>query len=132
MNCPACKNVLIILEHEQVEIDYCTACQGIWLDSGELELLLDGPSPAKSLLASFGKNPTPADKPRKCPICTKKMVEVRVGSVEPPLLIEECTSHHGLWFDRDELEQVIAAAGSDKVQKIQKWLAGMFGKQTKD
>jgi Zn-finger nucleic acid-binding protein len=132
LNCPACKNVMIILEHEQVEIDYCSSCHGIWLDSGELELLLDEPAQAKSFLASFAKNPNPADKPRKCPICLKKMVEVRVGTVEPPLLIDECTRHHGLWFDKDELGQVIAAAGSDKVQKIQKWLTGMFGKKAKD
>ena len=37
MNCPACKNSMVILELNQVEIDYCTACKGIWLDSGELE-----------------------------------------------------------------------------------------------
>ena len=105
MNCPACKNVMVILEHEQVEIDYCPACRGIWLDSGELELLLDEPSQAKQLLASFAKNPQSVLRSRKCPICRKKMVEVRVGTSEPPLLIDECARHHGLWFDKDELEQ---------------------------
>jgi Zn-finger nucleic acid-binding protein len=127
MNCPACKNAMIILEHEQVEIDYCTSCQGIWLDAGELELLLDEPAQAKHLLASLAKNPHPVGKPRKCPICRKKMAEVRAGTGEPPLLIDKCTKHHGLWFDKGELEKVIAAASSDKVQKIQKWLADLFG-----
>jgi Zn-finger nucleic acid-binding protein len=129
MNCPACKNVMIILEHEQVEIDYCPGCCGVWLDSSELELLLDEPIHAKQLHASFAKNPKPSGKPRKCPICKKKMVEVRVGISEPPLLIDQCARHHGLWFDKDELEKVLEVSGSDKVQKIQKWLAGMFGKQ---
>jgi Zn-finger nucleic acid-binding protein len=128
MNCPACKNVMIILEHEQVEIDYCPACRGIWLDSGELELLLDEPTDAKQMLASLAKNPNPTEKPRNCPICRKKMAEVRVGTSQPPLLIDQCTRHHGLWFDKDELEQALAISGSGKVEKIQKWLAGVFGK----
>ena len=132
MNCPACNNTMIILEHEQIEVDYCPACCGIWLDTGELELLFDEPSHAQQLLASLAKNPNPAGKSRKCPICRKKMVEVRAGTAEPPLLIDECKQLHGLWFDKDELERVIGAAGSEKVQKIQKWLAGIFGKQVND
>jgi hypothetical protein len=60
------------------------------------------------------------------------MVEVRVGSAQPPLLIDRCASHHGLWFDKNELELMIMVSGSDKVEKIQRWLAGMFGKHTHD
>lgn len=128
MNCPACNNTMIILEHEQIEIDYCPACGGVWLDGGELELILDAPDEAHRLLASFAPNPAPASTPRKCPICRKKMAEVRIGTAEPPLLIDECKQHHGLWFDKDELQQAVTMAASDKVQKIQTWLTGIFGK----
>jgi len=41
MNCPVCKDSMVVLELEQVEIDYCTGCEGVWLDAGELELLLE-------------------------------------------------------------------------------------------
>jgi Zn-finger nucleic acid-binding protein len=128
MNCPACKNTMIILEHEQIEIDYCPGCRGIWLDGGELELILDDADEAHHLLASFAKNSHPAGKPRRCPICRKKMAEVRIGSGEPPLVIDQCMRHHGLWFDKDELQQAIAMAGSDKVKKVQKLFEGIFGK----
>ncbi len=40
MDCPFCNNQLVILELNQIEIDYCTSCHGIWLDNGELELLM--------------------------------------------------------------------------------------------
>ena len=40
MDCPVCKNAMITLELEQVEVDHCLECRGIWLDAGELELLL--------------------------------------------------------------------------------------------
>jgi uncharacterized protein len=129
MNCPACDNTMIILEHEQVELDYCPACGGVWLDGGELELLLDAPEESQRLLASFAKNANPTGTPRRCPICRKKMTEVRIGAGEPPLVIDECRQHHGLWFDKDELQQAITMVGSDKVQKIQTWLTGIFGKE---
>jgi Zn-finger nucleic acid-binding protein len=35
---------MIILELDKVEIDHCLLCGGIWLDEGELELLLEGTS----------------------------------------------------------------------------------------
>jgi len=53
MDCPVCKNAMITLELQEVEIDYCTDCGGIWLDAGELELLLGEPEKAKQLLGSF-------------------------------------------------------------------------------
>jgi Zn-finger nucleic acid-binding protein len=129
MNCPACNNTMIILEHEQIEIDYCPGCGGVWLDGGELELLLDDADEARRLLASFAQNPQSTATPKKCPICRKKMSEVRIGNGEPPLLIDKCNHHHGLWFDKNELEQAVAMAASEKVQKIQTWLTGIFGKE---
>ena len=37
MDCPVCKeSAMITLELDDVEIDYCTQCEGIWLDAGEL------------------------------------------------------------------------------------------------
>ena len=40
MDCPVCKNLMITLELDEVEIDHCLDCGGIWLDSGELEQLI--------------------------------------------------------------------------------------------
>ncbi len=36
-----------------LEIDHCTACGGVWLDAGELELLLDGAANKNALMASL-------------------------------------------------------------------------------
>lgn len=50
MKCPHCTDTtLVMTERQGVEIDYCPACRGIWLDRGELDKLLDkvsGASPA--------------------------------------------------------------------------------------
>lgn len=41
MKCPACNTELRMTERQSVEIDYCPACRGIWLDRGELDKLLE-------------------------------------------------------------------------------------------
>ena len=89
MDCPICKNAMITLELQEVEIDHCTDCGGIWLDAGELEMLLGEPEKAKQLLNSFKTDHTSTEKPRKCPICLKKMRKIIVGSSKPVLLIDK-------------------------------------------
>ena len=42
MKCPKCGCDLEEINLESVMIDRCPACEGIWLDHGELELLVDG------------------------------------------------------------------------------------------
>lgn len=42
MKCPNCNDqALVMSERQGVEIDYCPACRGIWLDRGELDKLLE-------------------------------------------------------------------------------------------
>ncbi|MBB2147655.1 TFIIB-type zinc ribbon-containing protein [Pedobacter gandavensis] len=40
MNCPNCQETLLMTVRNNVEIDYCPKCRGIWLDRGELDKLL--------------------------------------------------------------------------------------------
>jgi Zn-finger nucleic acid-binding protein len=127
MDCPVCQeSAMITLELDEVEIDYCTKCEGIWLDAGELELLLGEPEKAKALLDSFKIDPESTEKKRKCPICDKKMQKVIVGSSKPVLLIDKCRSGDGLWFDRGELKNIFEKAQLDKDNKIQALLTNMF------
>ena len=126
MDCPVCTHAMITLELEDVEIDYCTECGGIWLDAGELELLLGEPQKAKQLLDSFKIELTSTERIRKCPICYKKMQKVKVGSSRPVLLIDKCRRGDGLWFDRGELRDICERAQLDKDNKITELLNDMF------
>ncbi len=40
MICPACKNDMIVVEYQRIELDFCPHCRGVWFDCGELELML--------------------------------------------------------------------------------------------
>ena len=42
MKCPNCTDTTLVMADKQgVEIDYCPACRGVWLDRGELDKLLE-------------------------------------------------------------------------------------------
>jgi ribosomal protein L37AE/L43A len=40
MKCPKCGADLVEREMNHVKVDQCTECEGIWLDKGEIELLV--------------------------------------------------------------------------------------------
>jgi len=110
VDCPACKGVMVIVEHERIELDYCTECAGVWFDHGELDLLLerlelDGSAFSMDKILALPDKQV-AEAPRKCPICRKKMRKVVVGS-DPEVLIDVCPGGEGIWFDGGEVHQVI-------------------------
>jgi len=41
MACPVDGNPLVMSERQGIEIDYCPACRGVWLDRGELDKLIE-------------------------------------------------------------------------------------------
>lgn len=41
MKCPNCNETLVMADRQGVEIDYCPACRGVWLDRGELDKILE-------------------------------------------------------------------------------------------
>jgi Zn-finger nucleic acid-binding protein len=125
MDCPVCKKAMLVLELQQIEIDYCQNCSGIWLDTGELELLLDDTQEKKKLLDSFKTDPDNPEKPRRCPKCFKKMNKVFVGD-NKKVLVDKCKKDHGIWFDSGELHQVVELGSIDKNNKVIQLLNDMF------
>jgi len=41
MACPVCKTGLSLSDRQGVEIDYCPACRGVWLDRGEIDKIIE-------------------------------------------------------------------------------------------
>ena len=41
MKCPNDQATLLITERQNIEIDYCPECRGVWLDRGELDKLIE-------------------------------------------------------------------------------------------
>ncbi len=82
MKCPACNSLMIVVEHEKIELDYCVSCSGVWFDAEELELLLEAMQLEGTSLSLDNILTTPeaksVEKKRKCPICGRKMKKATV------------------------------------------------------
>jgi uncharacterized protein len=98
------------LEFDRIEIDYCGQCEGIWLDSGELEALSAREERSDSLLATLRPGVSKESK-RRCPICMKGMKKIFIGNAAP-VLIDQCPAH-GMWFDSGELRKVLSEGCAD-------------------
>ena len=41
MKCPKCGMNLVEIEYRSIRVDRCSACEGVWLDSGELKAVTE-------------------------------------------------------------------------------------------
>jgi len=123
--CPVCKESLVVLELEQVEIDYCTSCDGVWLDAGELELLLETEEERRRLINLFKEAADVKEKSYSCAICGKHMKKFEIG-VKGKVVVDKCKKNHGIWFDRGELQKVVEFGSVNKENKIINLLTEMF------
>jgi len=109
--CPKCDVSLFVLHFKDLDVDVCHQCRGLWLDAGELEALLKQTgATATDPLLKFQKQPgtKPKGRPHLCPRCDAALHEIQVqhpGST--PLTLDKCPRGHGLWFDADELQQLL-------------------------
>ena len=110
MICPTCREVMIVVEQDKIELDHYTKCGGVWFDAGELELMLEkmGRDSGALTLAQIIDLPEAetAEKKRRCPVCGRKMKKTHIGR-EPEVLIDVCSWGDGLWFDGGEVHQII-------------------------
>lgn len=126
MHSPVSDKPMIILELHGVEVDYCPDDGGIWLDEGELELLLGDTESALTLLNSFEKTEESGEKSYPCPICRKQMEKVYVGEGDKRVLVDRCRNGDGLWFDKGELHDIIAMGSLTEGNKVLQLLNDMF------
>ncbi len=125
VRCPKCKTPMIVLEVQSIEIDHCTACGGVWLDAGELELLLEAAENKDRLMATLASLAERSEKKIRCPICSKKLDKVRYGE-KGDLILDKCPRGHGIWFDRDELNRALRM-GEFKGRPVYEILYEIFG-----
>ena len=128
MNCSNCKEPMVVLDLDDVEIDYCVKCGSIWLDSGELELLLESAAEKDAVIRSFAPGADTGEKTVKCPICAKKMEKTLCAGV----LIDKCPAGHGLWFDEGELHAIIEKTSLTKDNKVLNMLKDILKNKLKE
>lgn len=129
MKCPGCRYPLIVLEIDDVEIENCLACGGVWLDAGELEQLLSSTGNKDALIASIADNPQSTERKVRCPICDKRMKKVKYGTKEK-IDLDRCPAEHGLWFDHGELLEAIRRGTFEPDDRVYRLLHEIFGNKS--
>jgi Zn-finger nucleic acid-binding protein len=114
---------MIILEFDQVEIDYCPSCAGCWLDQGELELLLD----ISDETIDFSDLTSAPRSKRRCPRCRKKLLRENYPQTE--IEVDICPRDGGIWLDRGELVAIAQTHGDNPAtQRLKKFFGTLFNK----
>jgi len=108
LGCMKCTSILDKAEIEDVEIDACPKCGGLWLDQGEIEKISEKMSGEvdrlRGLLAGGkGVPPVPSEIQDTCPACTTAMREVLVGDIH----VDYCSGCKGIFLDRGELARAL-------------------------
>ncbi len=106
---------------EDVEIDYCPECRGVWLDRDEIRELADKSDEALGELRELVQEGAPAAPARStvekpCPACGGKLTLAVFGSI----YMEHCTLCEGIYLDRGELDKAmfVVKARGDEIATI--------------
>ena len=97
---------MVALELSDVEIDYCPSCGGVWLDSGELEILMGDTDEQPDMVKSLEPIVDCSERPVRCPICTRKMTKVYPRE-DNNIILDKCPNGDGIWLNKGELESVL-------------------------
>ena len=114
--CVKCTSVLDKARIEDIEVDLCPRCGGLWLDHGEAERLarkMDSELDRLRRLLVGGRNgppPIPTDAAATCPACTSSMKEVALGAIH----LDYCTRCKGIFLDRGEIDAALALVKDSK------------------
>lgn len=130
MNCPVCKVPLIAVEREQIELDSCISCRGLWFDSGELQLLGERLQiPLDPSLLAAGPCAT-NERARDCPRCGKSMIKCEIPGARR-VVVDRCPTDDGIWFDARELGAYIdhSALAHGSSHPVATFLGETFGRR---
>lgn len=129
MDCPRCKLPLRTVDYEDVETDMCDSCWGFWLDTGELEQILDvrqmqfDESEQKAILEVMTASQPGRQDPAPCPKCGQVMGRLHYDQ-SVHIVLDRCNDH-GIWLDTGEIKKVQAVA--EQSENIHRMLLQKLG-----
>jgi len=110
MNCPRCQTILerhpIIERHNEIIVDKCPSCQGIWFDKDELKPLEKISEP---VLMEWRNIPNEYDQltALTCPYCSDNpMMKKAEHPRDDKVIFDYCENCEGIWLDGGELEAI--------------------------
>lgn len=105
MKCPRCSSAMETVQVEDIQIDRCTKCGGLWFDEFELAELTakEGSEKVDSGTAERSNQYSQARLP--CPKCSTAMLRM-VDAQHPHIWYETCEVCGGSFFDAGEFRDL--------------------------
>ena len=99
MECPKCTSHLVLSDEGYL----CSSCEGIWLPLNDLKTLEDSYNFKLDDFISSLESSIVKSTAYSCPDCSHNLDE----SIKNDITLEYCRECSGIWFDKDELSQLI-------------------------
>ena len=114
MNCPRCSKSTTPRRVQDVEIDVCDGCGGIYFDRGELNRIAERTSGDLEYSTIHEERFLHSDKfaTTSCPHCVDVAMKKVEFLVHTGIILDYCESCHGFWLDGQELDRVNAEVRS--------------------
>lgn len=119
MQCPKCSSSMETATFDEVEVDRCTGCKGLWFQKGELARLREETWMADYVLdegsAKIGRkynSITAVD----CPECGADMKQESDPS-QPHIVFETCPEDHGTFLDAGEFTDLLHKTFWDRFKR---------------
>ena len=106
--CPACSELLFKKRVEQVEVDGCPGCGGLWLDPGELQQLARDSKALRAAGASFPPGlqaSVGATRTNQCPKCQAELTPFEFDRFRG-VRLDRCKGCGGMWLDHGEAQEI--------------------------
>lgn len=110
MHCPACAKPFISIRYENVPVEQCLGCKGVWLDQNKIWPIISGHhdhftvKEEVSAIQQKGKD-VPKDHSLKCPKCRQPLQTFQYA-VNSGVYLDRCPQKCGFWLDPGELNEV--------------------------
>lgn len=109
MKCPKCKTeTLSEFSVEEVAVDRCAICDGIWFDAQELGQLLAEDARQVARLRRGSATELADGKKGQCPRDNAELMRV-YSAVKRTVVIDACPDCRGIWLDGGEFQKLFAA-----------------------
>jgi len=117
MKCPRCDKPLGEVKFDEIIVDRCGECFGVWFDFAELERILNRDAHAMATLVPEEDLPAVGDVDTlPCPRCAERLICFRA---EPEgILYYTCLTCYGRWLDGRELQRVSGRSLASKFERV--------------
>ena len=120
MNCPCCEIKFTRKMINDIEIDECEKCKGIWFEDDELRKAKDSVDEDLNWMDfEIWKHEDQFKTESRnipCPQCAKVLL-VAINYAETAIEVDYCPTCKGTWLDKGEFEEIIEALANELLTK---------------